>query len=350
MSEGIDYRAWYGKVQTDIGALPPNEITTRAQQFVKRFPDCITRFADILSSTDFARPLEPFQHHPNFLLRFLLAEWRDEQRKQNRDNLDEIIKFSLERVQKTQAWRAGQGELWKPWGFKDIDDLYHKYKNTPQLDAEMQNWFPQRFFGHDKNGYPIHYEVLPNSFKPDLLRDMTLRRTVNNEHTLRYRELVINPPPLVARTADYKPIYGVTPEIDAEADHRCSNPRIGVTWIVDCRRLSIWQSASIYKTAQAMIEATQQVTSHNYPEQGHQALVVNLGAFWGSMYNLAMRVMPAQTQRTTTCFMGNEVLDEKIGWDRVPKSFKDAGAATGLTVEEEILAKDDVVPSARSVE
>ena len=64
--------------------------------------------------------------------------------------------------------------------------------------------------------------------------------------------------------------------------------------------------------------------------------------------NVAMKVMPAQTQRTTFCFVGNEVLGERIGWEQVPKSFKDAGAATGLTAEEEVLAQKEVVPSARA--
>ncbi|BFZ55420.1 hypothetical protein PYCC9005_002461 [Savitreella phatthalungensis] len=345
--KATDYAAWYRKVQEDIVSLPKSATHTRAQQFVQQFPNALIQFSDKLEQSTFSRALEDFQRHPNFILRFLLAEWRDEATKKNRVDLDDIMRHSLERVKASQAWRSGQGEFWKRWSFKDIDDLYNNYKTSPEAEIELQSWFPQQFYGCDRDGYPVHYEMLPSGHRPELLRDMTLRRIVNNEHTLRFREPRLNPPPVIARSEAHRTPQSEDADAVAASDIECSNPRIGVTWVIDCRRLSIWQSSSIYKTAQAMIEASQQVTSQNYPEQGHQALVVNLGQFWGSMYNLAMKVMPAQTQRTTLCFASNQVLHDRIGWEQVPVSYKDIGAKkVSLTPEERSNAAEDVVPSA----
>ena len=332
----IDFAAWYKAVQDAIAALPTDAKTsataTRAQTFVKQFPTCLETFDAALKRVEDLRPFKDFQRHPNYLLRWLLAEWRDEERKQLRTSLDDIITHSTARVKASQRWRSGDGDWWAKYGYKNIDDLYDNYKSTPQLDAKIQTWFFQRFYGRDKDGYPVHYDLLPNSHDTSLLRDMTLRRVVNNEYTLRHREWVLNPPPLAVRKAGYVEPEGTLPDVTPDP----ANPRIGVTWIIDCRRLSIWQSSAIYKTAQAMIEASQEVTSQNYPEQGHRTLVLNLGLVFGSMYNLAIKVMPAQTQRTTKCSVGNEALKEQIDLADVPALFREPKPkVAGLTPAEE---------------
>lgn len=362
----IDFEAWYKAVQDAIAALPGDAAQSRAQQFVKQFPDCLTRFSAALNrdaatptaaavgtatdsgvatganSTATAAaankgmpPLDDFQRHPNYLLRFLLAEWRDEEKKTLRTSLEDVMAHSARRVTDSQRWRRGEGDFWRKYGYKDLDDLYTRYKCTPEVDTRIQGWFFQRVFGRDLDGYPVHYDLLPNSHDTSLLRDMTLRRVVNNEYSLRHREWVLNPPPVAVRGDGYSAPAGVS-AADAAIAPQPANPRIGVTWIIDCRRLSIWQSAAIYKTAQAMIEASQQVTSQNYPEQGHRTLVLNLGVVFGSMYNLAMKVMPAQTQRTTKCSVGNEALQEAVAPDQIPKLFREPKTKlSNLTPEEE---------------
>lgn len=78
----------------------------------------------------------------------------------------------------------------------------------------------------------------------------------------------------------------------------------------------------------------QTYTAAHYPEQGYRALVVNLGSLLITLYNLAMKVLPAQTRNTTSCYGGNEILGEAVGWENVPGMFKTGATELDMTEEE----------------
>ena len=305
----IDYAAWDQAIQSAITALSDAQTTSRSQKFIKSFPDALTKFRQVVQAAEFKAPLEDFQLHPTYLLRYLLAEWKDEEKKIYRGDLSDIMQRSLKRIIASQAWRSGEGECWSQWGYKNMTDLYNNYKP----DEAVQQWFPQRFIGRTKEGHPVHFELLPNSYQEKLILPNTLSRLVGNERTLRVR----------------------VPEINTPTTH-LSDPILGCLWVIDARRLSIFNSGAIYKTATKLIEASNAITSAHYPEQGYQALVLNLGVVLGSLYNMAVGVMPATTQRSTVCYIGNDVLGTTLGWENVPLLMKDKKVTTFQESEREI--------------
>lgn len=318
----MDYQAWDAAIQDAITSLPDAQATSRSQRFIKQFPTALTLFRAKLATTVLAIPLAEFQRHPTYLLRWLLAQWKDEETKTIRTDIALIMTKSAESIQQTQSWRSGQGDNWALWGFKNMDDLYNNYKTPPDQASKLQSWYFQRFCGLDASGHPVHFELLPNTYEKDLILPFSIRRIVNNEHTLRHRIPLLNPP----------------------ATERLSDPVLGATWILDARNLSIWSSSQIYKTANALSTHSIKITSMHYPEQGFRAVVLNLGVVWGSMYHMLMRVMPATTQATTKCYIGSDVLEQVMGsWDNVPCMFK-KGQVRALTRKEEEEVKDDAGP------
>ncbi|KAF3923679.1 hypothetical protein ABW20_dc0100862 [Dactylellina cionopaga] len=319
VDESIDYNAWDEAIVTAISALPVAERKSRCQQFVGTHPTALKEFRSILSSTELAIPLASFQLHPTYLLRFLIAEWRDEELKENRTDLAIILPKSLERVVATQKWRSGDDsdDCWKLFGYKDMDDMYDNFKYPQEKDAFLHKWFFQGFYGLDKSGHPVHYELLPDSYHEEYMTALIMRRILNNEKTLRER-VIRNNPPLPLATPD-----------------KLANPRLGVTWVLDARKISMWVIPQVYKTMTGMISYSNKYTSAHYPEQGYRAYVVNLGSVLVSLYHIALKIMPAQTQRTTNCYGGREVLDEVIGVDAVPGMFKKGGHKNADLSEEE---------------
>ncbi|KAK6502400.1 hypothetical protein TWF506_002980 [Arthrobotrys conoides] len=302
----IDYTAWDAAIVSAITSLPTTSQTSRSQQFLSTHPTALSTFRSTLSSTPLAIPLAPFQKHPTYLLRFLLAEWRDEELKTFRTDLSLIISKSLERIIATQKWRSGDDECWKLFGHKDMDDLYNNFTHPEEKEEFIHKWFFQGFYGVDKSGHPVHYELLPNSYHEEYMTPLIIRRILNNEKTLRERVLRYNPPLGVA------------------TQEQLSNPKLGVTWILDARKISMWVVPQVYKTMTGMISYSNKYTSAHYPEQGYRAYVVNLGSVLVSLYNVAIKIMPAQTQRTTNCYGGREVLDEVVDGD-VPVMFGKGG-------------------------
>lgn len=286
----MDYDKWDTLIQEAINALAPSEAFTRAQAFLRKFPTALTEFRTRLHSTSLVIPLADFQKHPTYLLRWLLADSKDEGRKLPRSDLQEIIDLATKAIQKTQEWRSGQGENWTTWGFKDMDDLYNNYKTPPEQEQALQAWYFQRFCGNDVQGYPVHFELLPITFREDLILPLSIRRVVNNEHTLRHRLMLLNPPPEEVRKGILL-ASGSSNRTDA-----LSRPILGATWVLDARQLSLWYSTAIYKTTTALLEHSAKITAAHYPEQGYRAVVLNLGVVFGSLYNLAMKAMPATTQ------------------------------------------------------
>ncbi|KAF3309018.1 hypothetical protein TWF173_011529 [Orbilia oligospora] len=274
-SPEIDYIAWDAAIVAAITSLPEADLKSRSQQFLSKHPTALSTFRSTLSSTPLAIPLAPFQQHPTFLLRFLLAEWRDEELKQFRTDLSLIISKSLERVIATQKWRSGDDECWKLFQHKDMDDLYDNFTHPEEKEEFIHKWFFQGFYGVDKSGHPVHYELLPSSYHEEYMTPLIIRRILNNEKTLRERVLRYNPP------------------LGTATQEQLSNPKLGVTWILDARKISI-------------------------------AYVVNLGSVLVSLYNVAMKIMPAQTQRTTNCYGGRDVLDEVVDGD-LPGMFGKGG-------------------------
>ncbi|CCG82931.1 protein of unknown function [Taphrina deformans PYCC 5710] len=309
----MNYQVWDAAIQDAIASLPTAEVTSRSQRFLRQFPTALTQFRQRLSNTDLAIPLADFQKHPTFLLRWLLADWKDEEKKVLRIELNDIMGLATKAIQATQRWRAGEGDNWKTWGFKDMDDLYNNLKTPPDQERKLQTWFFQRFCGLDNENHPIHYELLPNTYEQQLIHPLSIRRIVNNEHTLRHRILLLNPPPEPARDGT---------SIDSASSTRpdvLSNPILGATWVLDARNLSLWYSSAIYRTATALIDHSTKITSAHYPEQGYRAVVLNLGVVFGSLYNVAIKAMPATTQATTRCYIGKDVMEEIMGsWEKVP--------------------------------
>lgn len=334
----MNYQAWDVAIQDAIRALPELEATTRSQKFIKQFPDALTQFRAKLGQTTLEIPLADFQKHPTFLLRWLLAQWKDEDAKVLRTDLTLIMSKSAALIQNTQAWRAGRGDCWKTWGFKNMDDMYNNLETPPEEAAKLQSWFFQRFYGLDASCHPVHFELLPATYEADLILPLSIRRIVNNEHTLRHRVPLLNPSPESVRND-----ITISPESSKRADV-LSNPILGATWVLDARKLSLWYGSAIYKTASALIEHSNSITAAHYPEQGYRAVVVNLGAVLGTMYNMLMKVMPATTQATTRCYIGNQVLEEVMGgWANVPEMFRNS-KVTGLTAAEEKLHREDLGP------
>ncbi|KAF3133209.1 hypothetical protein TWF703_007052 [Orbilia oligospora] len=316
-SPEIDYIAWDAAIVAAITSLPEADLKSRSQQFLSKHPTALSTFRSTLSSTPLAIPLAPFQQHPTFLLRFLLAEWRDEELKQFRTDLSLIISKSLERVIATQKWRSGGDECWKLFQHKDMDDLYANFTHPEEKEEFIHKWFFQGFYGVDKSGHPVHYELLPSSYHEEYMTPLIIRRILNNEKTLRERVLRYNPPLGVA------------------TQEQLSNPKLGVTWILDARKISMWVVPQVYKTMTGMISYSNKYTSAHYPEQGYRAYVVNLGSVLVSLYNVAMKIMPAQTQRTTNCYGGRDVLDEVVDGD-LPGMFGKGGHKNveGLSADE----------------
>lgn len=287
----MDYDSWDIAIQDAILSLDaPTQELTRSQSFIKQFPTALTQFRARLNETELALPLATFQKHPTYLLRWLLADWKDEERKVLRTILNDIMDRGAIAVQKTQEWRSGKGDNWALWGFKDMDDLYNNYKTPPEQERVLQEWYFQKFCGDDVQGYPVHFELLPNTFREDLILPMSIRRVVNNEHTLRHRLLLLNPPPQAVRGDIALPAGSSTRE------DVLSRPILGATWVLDARQLSLWYSKAIYKTTTTLLDHSAKITAAHYPEQGYRAVVVNLGVVFGSLYNLAMKAMPATTQ------------------------------------------------------
>lgn len=348
----MDYIAWDTSIQNAINSLDTTCATTRSQQFLQKFPTALTAFRAHLSTTSFDPPLAPFQSHPTYLLRFLLAEWKDESIKQYRTSLDTIIKESTSRLLATQKWRVGQdGDEWKRWGFKNMDDLYNNYKTTQKEDEALQKWWPQRFMGLDGRNHPLHMELLPNTYEEKLVIPMAIRRIVNNEHTLRVRIPALNPaPPSLLEKAGLKSQPGLE-AIDIPITNRSdtlTNPILGATWILDARQLSLWYSSAIWKTGSALIEHSNKITSAHYPEQGYRALILNLGVVFGSMYNMAMKVLPATVQSNTRCFVGKDCLYDKqervfVSEGQVPGMYRESKQKS-LTKDEEHEVRWDVAP------
>lgn len=359
MAEEIDYAAWDESLQRAIVALSASQATSRSQRFIQTFPNALSVFRKVLQDADLRIPLAPFQQHPTYLLRYLLAEWKDETAKVLRDNLDDIIRLSTARVRDSQDWRAGVGDCWQEWGYASMEEMYTKYRTDATLAAKVETWFPQGFSGLAQTGHPIHWEILPNTYDETLIRVSSIRRVVNNEHTLRVRIPLLNPPPrhaIISTTAansnglttnqtdDSEPsapyrdtqasgtttttATGSTPPSRAESD-ALSNPILGCVWIIDARRLSVLYASQLYKTATQLIASSAKVTGAHYPEQGYAAHVLNLGTVLGNLYLLAMRVMPASTQASTRCYVGSDVLSRvvpsgKAGSDeRVPLMMRD---------------------------
>ncbi|EPS42590.1 hypothetical protein H072_3387 [Dactylellina haptotyla CBS 200.50] len=303
----IDYSAWDEAITAAISALPTADRKTRSQEFLGKHPTALQEFRSTIQKTDLAIPLAPFQQHPTYILRFLLAEWRDEELKTFRTDLNLIISKSLERVVATQKWRSGDDECWVKFGYKHMDDMYANFTYPQDKDDFVNKWFFQGFYGTDKSGHPVHYELLPDSYHEEYMDPLVIRRILNNEKTLRERVPRYNPP------------FGeATPE-------QLANPKLGVTWVLDARKISMWVVPAVYKTMTGMISYSNKFTSAHYPEQGYRAYVVNLGSVLVSLYNIAIKIMPAQTQRTTNCYGGREVLDEVVGEEEVPGMFKKGG-------------------------
>ncbi|KAF3930083.1 hypothetical protein ABW19_dt0205180 [Dactylella cylindrospora] len=321
----IDYVAWDAAIVSAISSLPEDARKTRSQQFVPKHPTALSEFRALLSQTTFDLPLAPFQLHPTYLLRFMLAEWRDEELKEFRTDLKIILSKALERVQISQKWRSGDDECWKNWGYQNMDDMYANYRSPKDQDLILQKWYLQTFFGVDKTGHPVHYELLPNTYHEDLMTPLIARRILNNEKTLRERLLKYNPP-----------LGKATPE-------QLANPIIGVTWVLDARQLSLFATPAMYKTMNGMMAYSNKYTSAHYPENGFRALVINLGSVLISIYNIAIKIMPAQTQRTTNCYGGREILDEIIGEAALPAMFAKSGQkkVTGLSDEETRKLRED---------
>lgn len=361
----MNYEVWDAAIQDAITKLPDEEATTRSQKFIKQFPTALTQFRNKLSTTKLSIPLAEFQQHPTYLLRWLLAQWKDEETKTFRTDLGLIMTKSAELIQRTQSWRSGEqqptntGEnYWAIWGFKNMDDMYNAYRTPSKQKEELQNWYFQQFYGLDALDHPVHFELLPNTYRADLILPFSIRRILNNEHTLRHRIPMLNPPPpLAIRVRDDdsgQELKHTTPPpppaatvVYTNRSDVLSNPILGATWILDARQLSIWSSSQIYKTATALINHSVNITSLHYPEQGFRAIVINLGVVLGSMYNMCMRVMPATTQATTRCFIGNEPLGEIMGgWENVPVMFHKGKpkAIKALTKEEQERATDDAGP------
>lgn len=344
----MDYDAWDTAIQSAIQTLPPAQATTRSQQFLQQFPTALTEFRAHLSSTPLDPPLAPFQSHPTYLLRFLLAEWQDESLKQPRTSLPLIISLSSTRLLATQEWRAGRsGEEWSRWGYKDMNDLYTRYKTPQKEEKALNKWWPQRFLGNDKRGYPLHMELLPSTYEEKLVLPMALRRIVNNEHTLRVRIPALNPPPDSIATSQDTVTEFKLPATHPPATrlNTLTNPILGCTWILDARQLSLWSSSAHYKTATALINHSNKITSAHYPEQGYRALVLNLGVVLGGMYNMAMKVLPATVQSNTRCFVGRDgLVTEGVfeSEENVPGMYK--GKEKVLSKEEEERWRNDVGP------
>lgn len=336
----MNYKEWDSAIESAISTLVDDKATSRAQTFIKKFPKALTTFREHLSQTRLAIPFADFQHHPTYLLRWLLAEWKDEEAKVLRTDLDIIIRKSTARIQRTQEWRSGVGPSWEVWGFKGMDDMYANYKTPIEQDTKVSTWFPQQFFGLDTLNHPLHLELLPNTYDEKLVLSLTLRRIVNNEHTFRYRIPWLNPPPahlLEAAGISPDPRFTTRPDV-------LSNPILGATWVLDGRNLSMWYSSAIYKTASVLIEKLSPVFEAHYPEQGYRTLVLNLGLVLGGLYNMAIKVMPPTVQEATRCFVGNDGLAEVMGgWENVPGMYKEPKTVK-LTKEEEEKFKHDVGP------
>lgn len=333
----MDYGAWDNAMQDAIVGLDVSACTSRSQRFIRQFPNALTEFRARLATTSLQIPLADFQSHPTYLLRWLLAQWKDEERKVLRTDLHEIMSHSIRSVQATQEWRSGKGENWSLWGYRDMDDLYNNLRTTEGEEAKLQAWYFQRFCGLDKSGHPVHFEVLPSTHEEALILPLCIRRIVNNEHTLRHRIPHLNPPP--PELLEGSRSRSRTPDDSARTADALSNPILGATWILDARRLSIWYASAIYKTASALIDHSTRLTSAHYPEQGHRAVVLNLGVVFGSMYNVAMKAMPATTQASTRCYIGNAVLDDLL--DPVPEICRAEGATRLTLAEQERYRHDD---------
>ncbi|KAF3911582.1 hypothetical protein ABW21_db0205515 [Orbilia brochopaga] len=315
----IDYEAWDAAIVAGISSLPEAERKSRSQQFLSKHPTALKEFRTIIAQAELPWPLHSFQRHPTYLLRYLLAEWRDEETKEFRTDLALIMSKSLERVTISQKWRSGEDECWARFGYKTMDEMYEKFRHPADKEDEIYKWFFQGFYGVDKAGYPVHYELPPDTYREDWMTALIMRRLLNNEKTLRERTLQFNP----------SPEDGATPE-------QLANPRIGVTWILDARRIGLFAMPSVYKTMTGLIAYSNRYAAAHYPEQGYRAFVVNLGSVLVSIYNVAIKIMPAQTQRTTTCHGGREILDEVIGEGQVPEMFQKGKSkkVDGLTEEE----------------
>jgi len=311
----VNYNSWDSEIQSAVTALPPDTEFSRAQSFVRTFPDCLTQFRTFVERPEYAAslplPLATWQRHPTYLLRYLIAEWIDESTGVTRNDLNEIMDASGKRVHASQAWRNGAGENWKEWGFEGMDDFYSNYKNTESEVTACQQWFFQSFFGQDKMNRPVHFELLPNSYHSELINTVIQRRVINNEYTLRVRIPSLN--------------------LEGGPHH---DPVLGCTWVLDARQLSILSSASLYKTMNAMMGYMKTYSAAHYPEQGYRAKVVNLGGVLMTLYNMTMKLLPSATRSTTSCYAGNDVLGEKVGWENVPKMFHKPPAAKDLLPEE----------------
>ncbi|KAF3901778.1 hypothetical protein AA313_de0204257 [Arthrobotrys entomopaga] len=334
----IDYNSWDAAIVSAITSLPPENLKTRSQQFLSAHPTALREFRTALSTSTLPLPLAPFQLHPTYLLRYLLAEWRDEELKEHRTNLPTIISHSLPRIIASQTWRKGeQDECWSRFGYSNMDDMYTNFTTPADTETFINTWFFQGFFGIDKTGHPVHYELLPDTYHPEKMDTLIIRRILNNEKTLRERIPKLNPPPHLATF------------------EQLSNPKLGVTWVLDARKISMWVVPAVYKTMTGMISYSNKYSSAHYPEQGFRAFVVNLGSVLVSLYHVAIKIMPAQTQRTTSCHGGREVLDEVIGEDGVPDLFKrgvngkGSGKGCGLSEEERKVQVEggDVAPWVR---
>lgn len=335
----MDYQIWDLEIQKAVGALSDDQATERAQKFLKQFPQALTQFRSHLDSrNDLTSPLADFQRHPTYLLRFMLAEWKDEETKTFRTDFKIILEKGATRLLDTQRWRNGEGDNWKTWGYSSMNEMYDSLSTTPEMAEKIDKWFFQRFVGLDVDNHPLHVEILPNNFQPDLIKHWVLRRVVNNEHTLRHRLILLNPPPSAAMNGMVK-LQGSS----SRADY-LSNPILGATWVVDAQRLSLWYSAAIYKTANSIIDLYVKENSRHYPEQGYRAKVINLGVVFGTMYNIFMKVMPPTVQSSTQCFIGREALDQLMGGEAAVPAMMKNPKQTRLTTDEEARFKHDIGP------
>lgn len=311
----VDYQQWDKNIESAIAGLPEDTNFSRAQSFLRAFPTGLSTFRAKVEAEEFSTtlpiPLAEWQKHPTFLLRFAIAEWQEEQSGKPRTVLEQILNLSLNRIHETQEWRSGKGDNWIQWGYKDMDSFYSSYTTPTEERSSIDKWFLQLFYGRDKSGRPVHYELLPNTYHEELIQSIIKRRIINNEHTLRNRMI------------EYNSIEGPY-----------EDPILGVTWVLDARELSMWSYNSMYKTMSNMLNYSKQYTSRHYPEQGYRALVVNLGSVLITLYNLAMKVMPASTRSTTSCHGDNDILDKVIGWDNVPMMFRNNTKQNNLTEQE----------------
>lgn len=336
----ISYDAWDQAIESAIAALPEAGITERTQQFLRRFPDALSQFRSKLAKTVLVKPLAEFQEHPTYLLRFLLAEWKDEETKTFRNDLNEIMTQSTMRIANSQKWRNGAGENWSRWGHNNMDELYENYRTSAEQEQKLNDWFFSRFLGLDVMGHPLHYDLIATTHEDKLALPMAIRRVLNNEHTLRSRIVLLNPPPESVRNGT-----PILPGSSRRADV-LTNPILGCTWILDARKLSIWYASSIFKLANVLIDNAIKLTSAHYPEQGYRSRVINLGVAFGTMYNVLIKITPPTTQATTKCYIGNEALPEIVGsWEKVPEMFKKSGV-TRLTPAEEDRFEEDLGPFA----